>query len=235
MASSCEADASKDDCSVKQDAVVEVEATVASIQIIDEECFLIRGLLTLGEQAALFEYIKQLDKTPSNQPRAMVPAPKTLLLGDDGNPSVRYSSSAACVVNDFVAKAVAILKKHHLHVIGGHDSCAYKSLSMATIQYEAPNGCFPAHVDHCSDSCVFLASLGCSANFMVKGPTMVEKLQFKLHSGDALVFNASGEAGVLHSVVSIDEGGPRGIAKTLEQSFPTWHQHRYGVQCRMFF
>mmetsp|Transcript_4364 Transcript_4364/g.9602 ORF Transcript_4364/g.9602 Transcript_4364/m.9602 type:complete len:236 (+) Transcript_4364:108-815(+) len=235
MTSDSVADASDAASSVDQDNVDEGEATAPSVQVVDTECFLVRGLLTLGEQAALFEYIQQRDKTLSNQPRAMVPAPKTLLLGDDGDPSVRYSSSDACVVNAFVAKAAAVLRTQNLHVIGGHDSCAYRSLSMATIQYEAPNGCFPAHVDHCSDSCVFLASLGCSANFMVKGPTMVDKLQFKLHSGDALVFNASGEAGVLHSVVSIDGGGPRGGAKALERRFPAWQRRRYGVQCRMYF
>merc|ERR1719203_1445101 len=83
--------------------------------------------------------------------------------------------------------------------------CDYESLSMATIRYEAPNGHFPPHVDHCNDSFVCLASLGRTANFMVRGPSMDAQRHFKFCSGDVLVFDASTEAALLHSCVSIDE------------------------------
>eukprot|EP00928_Gymnodinium_smaydae_P067808 TRINITY_DN50801_c0_g1_i1.p1 TRINITY_DN50801_c0_g1~~TRINITY_DN50801_c0_g1_i1.p1 ORF type:complete len:235 (+),score=26.97 TRINITY_DN50801_c0_g1_i1:49-753(+) len=204
------------------------------VEVIDAECLLIRNLLTLDEQTELFEYIQRHDKTLSNQPQAMVPAPKTLLLGDNGSPNRTYEYGQNSVVNVTVAKAGEILRNQNLSVLGGFDVCEYSSLSMATICYKAPDGKFPPHVDHCKDSLVFLTSLGCTANFMVKTPAMSEKTFFKLHSGDMLVFNASSEAAVLHAVVSIDETGSRD-AKCLGSRFDVLQNHRYGVQCRMYF
>ena len=51
----------------------------------------------------------------------------------------------------------------------------------------------------------FCLSLGCTANFMVKGPNMSDKEVFKFNSGDMLVFDPSTEANILHEVKSIDE------------------------------
>ena len=205
------------------------------IEVLDTECFLIRNLSTLEEQTRLFEYIGRHDKTPSNQPRAMVPAPKTLLLGEDGYPNIRYAFGEESVVGAMVEKGGEALRAKGLNVMGGaFDVCRYKSLSMAAIRYESPGGHCPPHVDHCNDSFVFLTSLGCTANFMVKGPTMDVQKRFKFCSGDMLVFNASSEAALLHSVVSIDEAGSR-IGELLGSKFPVLRDHRYGVQCRMYF
>merc|ERR1711972_1183177 len=110
----------------------------------------------------------------------------------------------------------------------------YKSLSMATIRYEAPDGRFPPHVDHCNDSFVFLASLGRTANFMVKGPAMDAQKNFKFCSGDMLVFDSSTKAALLHSCVSIDESASP-VGDLLASKFPVLQKHRYGVQCRMWF
>jgi hypothetical protein len=210
------------------------EAEAPEVDVIDKECFLIRNALTLGQQVELFEYILHKDRTPAdNKPRAMVPAPKTLLLGEN-EPSLRYARGDESVVNSMVANASEILRERNLHVVDSRDVFDHKALSMATIRYEAPDGHFPPHVDHCDDSLVYLASLGCTANFMVKGPTMEAKKHFKFCSGDLLVFNASSKAAVLHSVVSIDEGGSRAGA-LMGEKFPVLQKHRYGVQCRMSF
>eukprot|EP00420_Gonyaulax_spinifera_P002525 CAMPEP_0197926336 /NCGR_PEP_ID=MMETSP1439-20131203/98968_1 /TAXON_ID=66791 /ORGANISM="Gonyaulax spinifera, Strain CCMP409" /LENGTH=232 /DNA_ID=CAMNT_0043548865 /DNA_START=40 /DNA_END=738 /DNA_ORIENTATION=+ len=206
----------------------------ATLEVLDAECILMRNLLTLEEQTRLFEYIQHHDKTPSNLPRAMAPAPKTLQLGEAGSPNLRYKFGEESVVNAMVEKGAGVLQKNGLHVIDGLDVCQYKSLSMATIRYEAPDGHFPPHVDHCNESVVFLASLGCTANFMVKGPTMDAKTQFKFCSGDLLVFNASSKAAILHSVMSIDETGSE-MGELLGSRFPVLRSHRYGVQCRMYF
>lgn len=205
-----------------------------SVEVIDAECFLIRNLLTLEEQTGLFEYIQENDKTPSNQPRAMVPAPKTLLLGNDGDPTIKYAFGDSSIVNHLVEKGGEVLRTEHLNVVGPFDVCQYRSLSMATIRYEVPDGHFPPHVDHCNDSFVFLTSLGCTANFMVKAPAMASQYRFKFRSGDLLVFNASSQAAILHSVVNIDETGSS-TGEVLGSKFPVLQNHRYGVQCRMHF
>ena len=219
----------------------------AQVEVLCDQCILIRNTLSLCEQVALFEYIQQNDKTPADtKPRAMVPAPKTLMLGED-EPSLRYTNPTGegkqeqNVVTEMVAKASQILKDHgngKLHVFDFESDPKsvfdFKALSMATIKYEAPTGAFPPHVDHCGESLVFLASLGCTANFMVKSPAMEEKMRFKFHSGDLLVFNASTKAALLHAVVSIDEGcSPTG--NMLAEKFPVLQTHRFGVQCRMSF
>ncbi|KAK3252650.1 hypothetical protein CYMTET_38065 [Cymbomonas tetramitiformis] len=205
----------------------------ASVERIDAECFLLRQALSLEEQANLCEYIHSRDKTPANQPRAMMPAPKTLLLGDDDHPNIQYGPGDASLVNDMVDRSAAVLKSEGLSVMGGFDMCGYTALSMATIRYEAPTGRFPPHVDHCQDSLVCLASLGRTANFMVKGSSN-EVSRFKLYSGDVLVFNASSAANVLHGVESIDESASE-TGEALAGKFPTLQGHRYGVQCRMYF
>ena len=135
---------------------------------------------------------------------------------------------------------------------------------MSVIQYESPNGRFPAHIDHCKDSFVYLVSLGCTANFMVKGPNMEEKKYFRFNSGDMLVFNASSEAAILHEVVgivgdtkdneiileqttttgnSLEQTHDQILAEdhdsscpiALANTFPILQRHRYGVQCRVHF
>merc|ERR1712118_612258 len=105
---------------------------------------------------------------------------------------------------------------------------------MAAIRYTSPNGHFPPHIDHCNDgSFVCLMSLGCTANFMVKGPSMAAKRVFPLHSGDVLVFNPSTKAGLLHSVVDIAEESS--CPSALAQRFPVLGKHRFGVQCRVSY
>eukprot|EP00927_Polykrikos_kofoidii_P027573 TRINITY_DN24204_c0_g1_i1.p1 TRINITY_DN24204_c0_g1~~TRINITY_DN24204_c0_g1_i1.p1 ORF type:complete len:261 (-),score=39.97 TRINITY_DN24204_c0_g1_i1:39-746(-) len=205
-----------------------------TLEVLDTECILMRNLLTLEEQTRLFEYIQHHDKTPSDLPRAMVPSPKTLQLGEAGYPNIRYQAGQESVVNAMVEKGAGVLQRNGLNVMDGFDVCQYNSLSMATIRYEAPDGRFPPHVDHCDESFVFLSSLGRTANFMVKGPTMDEQKRFKFCSGDLLVFNASSKAAILHAVTSIDETGSE-LGELLGSRFPVLQNHRYGVQCRMYF
>ena len=206
------------------------------VEVLDHECILIRKALRLEEQKTLFEYIQENDKTPSfgNKPKPMVPSPKTLILGED-QPSLLYKYGQKSVINDMVSKATKILEGKNFQVINGFDiSQKFTSLSMATIRYESPHGHFAPHIDHCNDSYVYLTSLGCTANFMVKGPTMDAQKHFKFHSGDLLIFNASTKAALLHSVVSIDTEGNED-ATTLGKLFPSFLNHRYGVQCRVHF
>eukprot|EP00957_Ditylum_brightwellii_P010080 760990-Ditylum_brightwellii.AAC.1 len=69
------------------------------VKVITSECFLIRDALTMKEQVELSAYIHDRDRTPQNEPRAMVPAPRTLVLGDDGaSPTVKYRRGDASVV-----------------------------------------------------------------------------------------------------------------------------------------
>ena len=207
-------------------------------------CVLVRGVLSLDEQETLCRYIEERDRTPAEKPRAMVSGPQTLILGEDGNPQVKHvrGRDDPTVVSLMVEKTSGILKQHRLldpaacpMVLSGKlDISDYASLSMATIRYEAPHGRFPPHIDHCKDSFVFLASLGRTANFMVKGPSMETQTVLKFCSGDVLVFDASTEAGVLHSCISIDESASE-IGEHLANRCPNLQKHRYGVQCRMFF
>ena len=218
-----------------------VPATTESLspaaEMVARECFLIRDALTFEQQVALSEYIASRDRTPANEPRAMVPAPRTLVLGDDGvSPSVTYRRGDGSIMTRMVDAGVEVLERAGLGLESSVtiDVTQYTKLSMATIRYEAPNGQFPPHVDHCEESAVFLVSLGRSANFMVRGKGERDVKRLSLRSGDALVFDASTEAGVLHGVESIDENASRN-GEALAERFPVFKNHRYGVQCRMYF
>lgn len=209
---------------------------MSEVEVLHPNCFLLRDLLSPQEQTRLFDYIQQNDKTPWNDlPRAMSPKPKTLIFGD-AQPTLKYEIGEKSLVNDMVERAAEIVMHR------SRDSTAStmveqlkrrqrKSLSMAAIRYEAPDACFPPHVDHCPDSLVFLASLGCTARFMIKGPDMEEKLAFDFRSGDLLVFDASSEARILHGVMGVEEGS----CPDFLENFSILRGHRYGVQCRLRF
>jgi len=216
---------------------IQDSATGAALEVMDHQCYLLRDLLSLEEQEALFQYIEDKDQTPwATLPRVMVPSPKTLLFGP-GQPNLSFEFGECSVVTDMVEKANEIMGRNDLcesnSSEGALDLCQYKSLSMAAIRYHAPDGRFPPHIDHCDNSFVYLMSLGCTANFMIKTPAMDEERVFKFRSGDLLVFNASSAAAVLHGVLGIDDDGSCPVG--LSSSFPVLEQHRYGVQCRLTF
>jgi len=210
--------------------IIEDEMTGVEIEVMDKHCYLLRNALGTEEQLALFEHIQANDKTDWDAPRAMDPSPKTLLLGESSDPCLKYEFGQESLINERICKSNDILNRHLR--IDDVDLCKYTSITMAAIQYASPNGRFPAHIDHCNGSFVYLMSLGCAANFMVKGPNMECKKTFRFNSGDLLVFNASTEAAILHAVVSIVEG-EESCPKELGSAFPILQKHRYGVQCRV--
>lgn len=209
------------------------DRTGLRIEVMDRDCYLIRDLLGTEEQATLFQYIQDRDRTDWSRPQAMVPAPKTLVFGQNA-PSLVIEPGQVSPVCDMVGKATEILKRNELgQSIDGLHLDAFSSMTMNVIQYRSPDGCFPPHVDHCNHSFNYLTSLGCAANFMVKGPAMESPNHFKFRSGDLLVFNASTEAAVLHGVTSIDGEGT--CPERLGDDFHALRAHRYGVQCRLGF
>jgi hypothetical protein len=172
--------------------------TSNAVERVAETCFLLRGLLSTTEQCALFDYIDERDCTPwDTLPRAMVPAPKTLMFGA-GKPMLSLA------LDHDKSPATYMVNRTHENVLGrgqfetpNHCGNLLRSaageceVSMAVIRYEAPDGRFPPHVDHCDGSLVYLMTLGCTAQFMVKTPDMEEGRTFDLESGDMLVFDAS--------------------------------------------
>jgi len=110
------------------------------------------------------------------------------------------------------------------------------SMSVAVIRYKPPNDNFPLHIDHTNNnSYVYLLNLGCSANFIVKGPVNNEKKkEFKFQSGDVLVFDPSSNAGILHGVSSINVNDFPTMDDGEECCIPKdFQRFRFGVQCRV--
>jgi hypothetical protein len=205
-------------------------------ETITDECFLVRNALDLQEQVELSAYIASRDNTTASNGTAMMPAPRTLILGEDGvTPTVTYRRGDASIVTTLVDKIIAFLKNVGLGEMSiANDIATYASVSMATIRYHAPDGRFPPHIDHCKGSAVCLFSLGRSANFMVRGNADEQARRFQMHSGDVLVFNASSEAKILHGVEGIDLGASD-IGEELSKIDRVFQMHRYGVQCRLRF
>jgi len=235
------------------------------------KCFLLKNFFSFEQQVELFQYIQDRDKTPwDSLPKVMVPTPTTLLLGEE-QPSLGFQFGEQTVVNKMVEAARETIVKQQKNenddILTDPALPPYKSLSFATIRYQAPDGKFPPHIDHCNkNSYVFLMSIGCTANFLVKTPEMADAAnnhlfteeerkfgkRFKMHSGDMLVFDASSEAAVLHGVMGIDEsnyapihaenegtheekGDDRTVLERLIQRYPVLQNHRFGIQCRMYF
>ena len=205
--------------------------------ILDDTCIHIHGLLSADDQCALLDYINERDCTNYGAPPPMVPSPKTLMFGL-GRPMLPLTSSDPSPATEMVDRTQQYVLR------GGHDgsvpihcsnllssAVGEAEVSMAVIRYEAPDGKFPLHCDHCNDgSLVYLMTLGCAAHFFVKTPSMERGKAFDLESGDMLVFDASTAANVLHAVKGIKEGScPSHLAERSE----VMRAHRYGVQCRV--
>ena len=128
--------------------------------------------------------------------------------------------------------------------------CEYKSITLSVIEYEAEKHTLAEHVDH-DNSFVYLLSIGCTANFVVKGPTMAmvddnndkkEQQLIRLRSGDLLVFDASTKGNIRHGIQSIDNcSSNKGelascpLPEELTNRFPILRNHRYGIQLRVRF
>ena len=196
-------------------------------EVMDDQCLLIRNALTMGEQIELFTDIQHRDKSPKTAMKAMYPSPKTYIFGEDA-PTLIFKFEDGTMYNRLVNKANAIMARNQLLL--DTDLKEYSSITMGAIKYPSPNGHFAAHIDH-DDSFVYLMSIGCTANFMVKGPGMSEKKVIKFKSGDLLCFNASTHASILHEVVNIDD--PSTCPDVLDQKFKVLKTHRVGVQCRV--
>ena len=209
----------------------EFDKNSIQIEIMDKDCVLIRNALGSIEQFKMFEDIIDRDKSPRNAPKAMYPSPKTLIFGDDNVPTLNFKPDDKSLYNQMIRNANDIIQRNYSEM-GAELKKKYKSIVLGTIQYPSPNGYFAEHIDH-SNSFVYLMSIGCDANFMVKGPNMVKKSVFAFKSGDLLVFNASTKAQVLHGVMSIGDTStcPEELAKTFE----ILRIHRYGIQCRVHF
>ena len=205
-------------------------------------CYWLRGALSPAEQMRLFEFIKEHDRTDwENLPQCMNPTPKTLQLAQPGGgtgPTLEYGchwdgSQVTTVASEVVGRARDILHRQSLS-IAGRLVPEPTAVSLAAIRYPSPDGRFPPHVDHCNDgSWVFLFSLGCFARFRLKAPAMDGFQELELQSGDALVFDPSSGAGIVHEVAGV--GGEETCPAGLGDRFAELRRCRYGVQCRVRF
>ena len=201
-----------------------------AIEVLDKHCYLIRNALDIKEQITLFEDIQSRDKRSSagdQLPRALYPSPKTVPLGDH-KPSIKFGREAEkTVFSELVDKT-----NQTILATTTDNLCQYKSITLSAIEYESSNEShiLKEHVDH-DDSFVYLLNMGCTANFVVKGPNMGDRKFFKFNSGDLLVFDASTKGDVLHGIEGIESGCPLELANR----FPILQNHRYGIQLRVRF
>ena len=186
-------------------------------------------MLSLEDQKELTQFIHQRVKNKKIASSAMVRSPKTLAIGDKGDTCAIFTHHNS---NISPVKCVSKIVK----ILGRHISLKFSRMSVAVIRYPAPEGRFPPHVDHCNDgSFVFLTSLGRTARFSMKGPDMKITRVLAFGSGDALVFDPSTEAKLLHSVDGIERDASFSGSE-LERAFPELTKgHRLGVQCRVLF
>mmetsp|Transcript_14056 Transcript_14056/g.21745 ORF Transcript_14056/g.21745 Transcript_14056/m.21745 type:complete len:238 (-) Transcript_14056:28-741(-) len=227
-------------------AAVTATTTVEAL-LEDQPCYLIRNCLNPSEQTSIYQDISHRSQHTDNQSKpCMNPTPKTIIF--DGNQStLKFSGGGDNIYNKLIVQtANDVLKKEEVILLPKkHDPCfantalnndtTTTTMSVGVIRYQVPNGKFPEHIDHCNDnSWVYLLSLGCSANFVVKGRSSSSLLpqseiqQFRFKSGDVLVFDPSSDAAIVHGVASIN-GDDFPLLDCPEE----FQQFRFGVQCRV--
>ena len=204
-------------------------------ELVDDcPCYLIRNCLDASEQTAIYQDILHRSKHTDNRSKpCMQPTPKTIIFDD--NQSMLKITDGDNIYNELIVQAAnrvlkkkgVLQKKHQRFATACNTDARITTMSVGVIRYQVPNGCFPEHIDHCNDdSWVYLLSLGCSANFVVKSSS--EKQQFRFRSGDVLVFDPSSDAAIIHGVSSI-----YGDEAQLSDSPEDFQKFRFGVQCRV--
>lgn len=216
----------------------------------DRHCYLIRNCLSPSEQSVIYQDILGRSKDTDNTTvTCMYPTPKTIIF-DDNQSTLKFTASDNIYSQLIVQKANASLQKDEQaqqnerqddnllkRITCDPDILMATTTSLGVIRYPVPHGNFPEHVDHCNDgSWVYLLSLGCTANFVVRGPArhcsgdVIKKQTFEFKSGDVLVFDPSTDAAIVHGVKSIQN--EHGFAN--DNCSPEDFQHyRFGVQCRV--
>ena len=241
----------------KKDTTTNTSSVEVLLQ--DGPCYLIRNCLTLSEQISIYNDILNRSKDIDNTNKiCMNPTPKTLIF--NGNQStLKFSKGDDNVYNQLIIHhANANLQEYAhqnnnsqlLELITSYTSPSYESsstethkqpssMSVAVIRYKSPNDNFPLHIDHTNDnSYVYLLNLGCSANFIVKGPNEKKK-EFIFKSGDVLVFDPSSNAGILHGVDSINVNDFPTMNDDMDADHENccipedFRRYRFGVQCRV--
>jgi len=91
-----------------------------------------------------------------------------------------------------------------------HGACdnippAYRIDYITSFKYSCSKGKLTGHCDKVT-GWVVLFSLGCAANFWVKGKEMRSKHSFAFESGDVLIFNGGSEFNIQHGITSISAG-----------------------------
>lgn len=229
----------------------------------NECCLWIHNALSTEEQILVFQDILERSKEVDNTQKTpcMNPSPKTLLF-NGSTPTLRFdkhqsddninngvdnsvTTSLSSVFNHLILRrafslALSKIKHESNKNLASANTASrieygyqYDRYSVAVIRYDAPNGSFPEHIDHCNNSNahVVLLSLGCTARFTVRGPSNTTKRTLKLKSGDILVFDPSTQAAIKHGVTAIDVSTcPVELVSTFGEDI--MGNKRYGVQCR---
>lgn len=203
------------------------------VEVLDTSCYLVRHALDMKNQIAFFQDIQRMDQpASSNQPKALYPSPRTVRFGDNNRTKIKYERGALAenptMYSQLVDKAnESIHNTTNKSVNLSH----YKSITLSAIAYKAAQHTLAEHIDH-DDSFVYLLSIGCTTNFVVKGPNMVEKTTIPLKSGDLIVFDASTTGNILHGISNIEASS---CPQELASGSPILQNHRYGIQLRVRF
>ena len=85
----------------------------------------------MKDQVALFQYIEDRDQTPwDSLPKAMVPAPKTLMFGKD-QPVLRFEAAGEpSAIRDMVERASQLVERNRLQLIGKDEDNARLNASL---------------------------------------------------------------------------------------------------------
>ena len=234
--------------------------TNSSVEVLikDSPCYLIRNCLNLSEQISIYnDIISRSNDIDNTNNKCMNPTPKTLIFNDNQstlkfikgdkddnvyNQLIIHHANANLQEyayqnnnSELTETLTKMITSYASSSSSETSNTSPSSMSVAVIRYKPPNDNFPLHIDHTNDnSYVYLLSLGCSANFIVKGPTNNEKKEFKFQSGDVLVFDPSSNAGILHGVSSINVNDFSKVDDGEECCIPEdFQRFRFGVQCRV--
>ena len=212
------------------------------IEEFQENVLLIHGILSIDEQMEILQEMLKEEKIVQDRLKKYrgdnykVPIKDGLVsmytkqkMG--GDLMEEYGDS---IYYKLISKATKLIHKNY-KLYDKIDLSKSKLGHIQAAKYKSNEGKLKNHIDGIfhGDNAVFLFSIGCIANFYVKGPKMENGKLFKFKSGDMLFFDATNKANILHGIESIDDGST--TPKELKEKFEMSNEYRIGLQMRQYY
>ena len=171
-----------------------------------KDALLFVNVLSFQEQVAAMEAIEKGEKAcKSIQMVNKNPNSKTIMVINPNN-HFQLKQRGSPIFNFLFGKILSLIEKSKvktcLPTMKDYNSNKLKCVRIKSLEYNVENGAIEPHCDG-RNGYIMIFSFGNIANFELQGSKMEKIKKFEFKNGDCLIFDASKNANIIHSISSI--------------------------------